>query len=102
MSNNRNRLDQVGLIISIVSVLVPISWFLIVDFLYGGKEEYVNNISSSAGILVIVCLVFLVPSVVSFFMVRGWKKVIPLIGVIILMILTAVSYITYGLKDLKW
>lgn len=86
--------------ISCTSIVVPLLGVAIVSGLNGADR--LDEGSYVAGIVAIVSLACVVVSLVSLFLLRGWLKMLPLLGVAIQLIVAFLAYITYGLKDLKW
>lgn len=92
-------MDKVGInskragwfFVSVVALVVPVSIYLLLDFFYGGDESEVQTYGVWLTILAAVNSVALLVSAIAAYKLKGRKRLVPLGGIFVLIVILCIS-----------
>lgn len=93
--NNQIMASKLWLSISVGVTLILIFAYLIIDDAYQDANADINKVGQLALGLVIASLAAIGASVFAIIKLKGWKKVVPGVGMALLCLVMAASYFMY-------
>lgn len=79
------------LFVSLAALVVPVSIYLVLDFFYGGNESEVQTYGVWLVVLAVVSSVALLVSAIAAYKLKGRKRLVPLGGMLVLVVVLCVS-----------
>ena len=97
MSKKEQKLKQkIWLLVGLVVAILPLAVYLVVDLLYGGKEQYNRVRGEVSGWLVLLSLTTFIISLITCFKLKKRQRLIPIIGVFLSLVIALLAYFTYS------
>ena len=81
-------------IISFLALVIPLIAYLVIDFLYSGDESKVQIYGVLAGIIASCTFIALLICVFAVYKLKGKIKLIPIVGVLLLLVILSLSSFT--------
>lgn len=100
MSKGKHKVKQkIWLVVGLVVAILPLIAYLVIDLLYGGKEQYNRIRGEMSGWLVLLSLTTFIISLMTCFKLKKWQTLIPIIGVILSLVIALLAYFVYSFSS---